>query len=171
MSVKILLTPLPYPLISNLDFMKNFIKKYPIYVFIAGLAVLLLAQQKIVMPLVYEVIKSDLFLVDSQDKASQLPISTHLTEIAFMHCNKYIKSELPSELSIAFPEKPINAWSLGNYQYVINAEISINDNTSSNVRAKKYACRITYNDGDNQKGINDSDNWTIDGISGLDNVE
>ncbi|MDO9106941.1 MAG: hypothetical protein Q7U57_18515 [Methylovulum sp.] len=150
--------------------MKNFIKKYPMLLFIAGFAVLLLTQQKIVMPLVYEVVKSDLFLVDSNDKASQLPISTNLTEIAFMHCNKYIKTELGPDKSIVFPEKPINAWSLGNYQYVINAEITITDNVSSNAMIKKYACRITYNDSDDQKEINNFDHWTINGVSGLDNI-
>lgn len=124
------------------------------------------------MPLVYEVIKSDLFLVDSKDKASQLPISTHLTEIAFINCNKYIESKIAPNLSIIFPEKPINAWSLGNYQYVINAKVNINDSTSkNNVNTKKYACRITYNDSDNLEDVNNFDNWTIDGISGLDSIQ
>lgn len=151
--------------------MKNFILRHPVFFFIAGLSILFLAQQKIVMPLVYQVIQSDFFLVDSKDKASQLPISTHLTEIAFMHCNKHIKSEFGSKASITFPEKPINAWSLGNYQYVINAKVNITDNGSSNARAAKYACRITYNDGDNQENVNDFDSWTIDGISGLGSVD
>ncbi|MDD2724951.1 MAG: hypothetical protein PHH59_13135 [Methylovulum sp.] len=149
--------------------MKNFIKNHPILKLIIGLAALLLIQQKVVMPLVYEVIKSDMFLVDSNDKASQLPISTHLTEIAFTHCNQYIKSKLDPNLAITYPEKPINAWSLGNYQYVINAEITISSEPSKS-STKKYACRITYNNGDNQDGVSDFDNWTIDGLSGLDEI-
>ena len=123
------------------------------------------------MPLVYQVIQSDLFLVDSNDKASQLPISTNLTGIAFMHCNKHIKSEIDTDTAIVFSEKPINAWSLGNYQYVINAEASVTDNTSGNVQAKKYACRISYNDGDNLENINNFDSWSITGVSGLNNIQ
>jgi hypothetical protein len=148
--------------------MKNFLRKYPFFALIIGGAALLFTTQKILMPFVYDVIKSDLFLVDSNDKASQLPISTQLTGIAFSNCNKHIKTILTPNTTIVFPEKPINAWSLGNYQYVINAEITVT--TSSGSASHKYACRITYNDGDNQQGVNDPENWTIDGLSGLDKI-
>jgi hypothetical protein len=148
--------------------MKKFLRKYPVFALILGGAALLFTTQKILMPFVYDVIKSDLFLVDSNDKASQLPISTQLTGIAFANCNKHIKSILAPDVSIAFPEKPINAWSLGNYQFVINAEIVVT--TPSGPTPHKYACRITYNNGDDQQGVNDSENWTIDGLSGLDKV-
>lgn len=144
-------------------------KKHPFLVLIAGLAILILTQQKIIMPLVYEVIKSDLFLVESKDTASPLPISTPLTALAFMHCNNHIKSLLGPDTSITFPDKPLNAWSLGNYQYVINAEIGITSNTSKTVK-KKYACRINYKNGDDQNGVDDVNNWSIVGLSGLDNL-
>ncbi len=149
--------------------MKTFLKKHPAFVLIIGLCALFFTQQKVVMPLVYEVIKSDLFLVDSNDKASQLPISTHLTELAFNNCNQYIKSKLASNITVTFPGKPINAWSLGNYQYVINAEITTSsDPTKTNTH--KYACRITYKNGDDQEGVEDLKNWTVDGLSGLENI-
>ncbi|WP_174626597.1 hypothetical protein [Candidatus Methylobacter favarea] len=122
------------------------------------------------MPLVLDVIKSDLFLVDSKDQGSQLPVSTPLTDLAFMHCNNYIKSELGSNLAVSFHEKPIKAWSLGNYQYVINAEIDITDDLNNKVNTKKYVCRITYHNGDDEKGVADFDNWSIEGLSGLDNI-
>ncbi len=144
-------------------------KKYPTLIFIVLLAALLLTQQKIIMPLVYEVIKSDFFLVDSKDQASQLPISTHMTDIAFANCNKYIKAKLKPNTSIVFSSKPLNSWSLGNYQYVINAEIDITDDKSSTM-TKRYACRITYKNGDDQEGIENLDNWTITGISGIDDI-
>lgn len=144
-------------------------KKYYFLFLIAGFAVLILITQKLIMPLVQDVIKSDLFLIDSKDQASQLPISTPLTDLAFMHCNNYIKSEFGSDVAVNFHEKPIKAWSLGNYQYVINAEIDITDD-STNVNTKKYVCRITYNDGDDEKGAIDFDNWSIEGLSGLDNI-
>ncbi len=119
------------------------------------------------MPFVYKVIQSDLFLVDSKDQGGQTPISTPLTGLAFKHCNSYIKSKLESDLSINFPEKPLNAWSLGNYQYVINAEIDITSPTAGTT-TKKYACRINYKNGDNDEGSLDFTNWSIEGLSGLD---
>ncbi|OYV16783.1 MAG: hypothetical protein CG441_1635 [Methylococcaceae bacterium NSM2-1] len=84
-----------------------------------------------------------------------------------MHCNNYIKSELGSDVSVAFPEKPLNAWTLGNYQYLISAEVTITSDTTS---TKKYVCRITYNNGDNEEGALDFENWSIIGMSGLDDL-
>jgi hypothetical protein len=138
-------------------------------VLIVGLIALILLQREVIMPLVYQVVKSDLFLVDSKDQGNMLAVSTPLTELAFMHCNKYIKSELDPDLTITFPDKPINAWSLGNYQYVVNAEISITSETTGTT-TKKYVCRITYKNGDDQTGIADFDNWSIYGLSGLDDL-
>jgi hypothetical protein len=142
-------------------------KKYRMLVLIAGLAVLLLSQYKLIMPFIYKVVASDLFLVDSKDQASQLPISTPLSAIAFTHCNNYIKSKLGPDVAVIFPEKPLNAWTLGNYQYLISAEVNI---TGSNTSTKKYACRITYNNGDNEEGALDFENWSIIGLSGLDDL-
>jgi hypothetical protein len=144
-------------------------KKYRILLLIAGLAVLLLTQYKVIMPFIYKVVASDLFLVDSKDQASQLPISTPLSGIAFMHCNNYIKSKLGPDVTIIFPEKPLNAWTLGNYQYLISAEVTITSGTVSTT-PKKYACRITYNNGDNEEGALDFDNWSIIGVSGLEDL-
>lgn len=140
-------------------------KKY--LLLLAGLGVLLAIMRFIIMPLVLEVVASDAFLVESKDEGSPLPISTPLTAIAFNHCNTYIKSELGNEVSVSFPEKPINAWGFGNYQYIIHAEFTIAGNAST---PKKYTCRITYQNGDDQTGISDFDNWSIDGLSGLDDI-
>ena len=147
--------------------MKKFINKYPFIVLVLGLALLLLTQQKIILPFVYEIAGSDLFLIESNDKSSQLPISTPLSELAFKNCNKYIESKLPTNSHATFSEKPLNAWSLGNYQYVINAEATIFD-AASKSNTHKYACRITYKNGDDQQGINDINNWSIEGLSGID---
>lgn len=141
-------------------------KKYSTLAILIGFAALLLTQQKIVMPLIYDVIKSDLFLVDSNDKASQLPISNHLTDLAFNHCNKYISSKLNTS---KFTAKSLHSWSLGNYQYVINAEANFIDENQKPL-LKKYVCRITYTKGDDQSGIENFDDWSISGISGIDNL-
>lgn len=121
------------------------------------------------MPFVYKIVQSDLFLVDSKDQGGQSPISTPLTKLAFIHCNNYIKSKLGPDVSISFPENPLNAWSLGNYQYVINAEIDITNSTAGTI-TKKYICRINYKNGDNDEGSLDFSNWSIEGLSGLDSI-
>ncbi|MBL6985990.1 MAG: hypothetical protein ISR72_02905 [Methylobacter sp.] len=144
-------------------------KKYSILIFIVCLTTLILIQQKVIMPFVYKVIQSDLFLVDSKDQGGQLSITTPLTGIAFMHCNNYIKSKLGPDVSISFAEKPLNAWSLGNYQYVINAEFDITSPTESTI-TKKYVCRINYKNGSNDEGSLDFSNWSIEGLSGLDSI-
>ncbi|MCX7106431.1 MAG: hypothetical protein NTV66_02480 [Methylococcales bacterium] len=142
-------------------------KKYRFLIFVVGLIALLLTQYKLVMPFIYKVASSDLFLVDSKDQSSQQAISTPLSNIAFMHCNNYIKSELGPDVTIVFPEKPLNAWTLGNYQYLISAEINVSGGDKTITSNKKYACRITYNNGDDQEGALDFENWSIIGLSGV----
>jgi hypothetical protein len=141
-------------------------KKYKNLLFILAFIALLLSQYKLVMPLMYKIAASDLFLVDSKDQASQLPISTTLTSIAYMHCNHTIKSEIGPDAVVSFPEKPLNAWSMGNYDYLIHGEYGITDQNSK-ATSKNYTCRIAYKNGDDQEGILDFDNWSIVGLSGL----
>jgi hypothetical protein len=143
-------------------------KKYSILFLIVGIAALILFTQKLILPLVYDVAKSDAFLIDSKDQGSQMPLSNSMTDLAFIHCNNYIKSELGDDVSIAFPEKPLNSWSLGNYEYVVNAEAAFT--SASNTASKKYACRIAYENGDNLDGALDFANWSIEGIDGIDEI-
>ena len=147
--------------------MKNFLRKHSLIAILVGLGLLLLMQQKVIMPLVYDVVSSDLFLVDSKEEASQYPVSTHMTESAFNQCNKYIKTEMDPKKTIAFAEKPINSWSEGNYNYLINGEVTITDE-ATNVSTKKYACRISYNKKEDESGLNDPENWTVNGLVGID---
>lgn len=149
--------------------MKNFIKKHSIIALILGLGLLILFQNLVVMPLVNDVIKSDAFLVDSKDQGSQIPVTTEMTAIAFMHCNNYIKSELDSDVAVTFANKPIKAWSMGNYQFLINAEIHIADAAGKMV-TQKYVCRVTYDNGDDMEGVQDFDNWTLVGLSGIEGI-
>ena len=144
-------------------------KKFPIITLIVALAALLLFQSKVVVPLMQDVASSEFFLTDTETKASSQAISTPMTNMAFMQCNNYIREQFDTEVSITFPSEPINAWDLAGYQYVINAEIEISENNSSPA-LKKYVCRIQYENGKDQEGAMDKDNWSIHGLSGLDEV-
>ena len=146
--------------------MKN---KFTAIFFFIGLVALIVLQRELVMPLINKVVSSDLFLVESDDKGSDQAVSNELTDLAFAHCNNYIKDELDDEFTVTFSQKPINAWSIGNYQYVINGEIEINSPDAGNM-IKKYVCRISYSKGNDQSGIMDGDNWSVYGLSGIDEI-
>ncbi|MFA5983835.1 MAG: hypothetical protein WC782_07435 [Methylococcaceae bacterium] len=141
-------------------------KKYPMLLFVLGLLALILLQKEVVMPLVNEVIKSDLFLVDTPDKGDIVPVSTNLSKIAFKHCNNLIKAKLKDELTPTFADKALNSWDTGNYQYVINGTVDITSNNAGTI-TKKYICKISYKNGGNEEGALDINNWSLDGLSGI----
>jgi hypothetical protein len=121
------------------------------------------------MPFVYKVIQSDLFLVDTEDTGSASPTTTPFTNLAFFQCNAYIKTKLSANTTATFPDKPINSWSLGGYQYLINSEFTVNKENAA-TQSLKYTCRISYKNGKNEEGSADADNWSIDGITGIDDL-
>jgi len=133
---------------------------------IIGLVALLAFQAKVVMPYVYDIAASDLFLEDSGDESLRTSTSNEMTTAAFLQCNNYIADEILPDNTISFPTTPINAFSLGNFRYVVNADIDIQPADSASF-IKRYVCRIQYSDGDDKTGLLNSDNWSIDGLSGL----
>lgn len=146
--------------------MKN---KFTAFFFLLGLVALILFQRELVMPLVKKVVNSDLFMVDTNDKGSDESVSNIHTQLAFSNCNNYIKQELDNDYTVLFAEKPINAWAIGNYQYVINAEVEITGaNTGSKI--KRYVCRISYTEGSDESGLMNPDNWSVYGLSGIDEI-
>ena len=139
-------------------------KKYTFLYALIGLVALFVLNKYVILPLVYDVIKSDAFLVDTKDQESRYPISNDMTDLGYMHCNSYIKSKLDANSSLAFPPKPIRAWTLGNYHYLINGEVKMNGAN------QKYACRINYNNGEKQEGAQDFNNWTVEGVDGIEGL-
>lgn len=137
-----------------------------IIVFALCLAGLLAIQIKFFLPLMYDIAASDLFLVESKDEASPIAISNDMTNIAFTHCNSYINKELGPENSASFASQPTNAWSLGNYEYIINAEVELASKESQGT-SHHYVCRIQYSKGDDLSGVNDINNWSVDGLTGV----
>ncbi len=146
----------------------NFFKN-KVFLFVVCLIALLVFQYKAVMPLLYDIAASDLFLVDSDDKLNRVSTNTSMTDNAFDQCNSYIANELFPEHSFTFPEQPRNAFSLGNYEYLINADIEILPADAA-AFTKRYACRIKYDNEDDTTGLSDSTNWSINGLSGLNDI-
>lgn len=140
--------------------------RYKIALFVISLIVLLAFQSKLVMPWVYKVVASDLFLEDTGDAGSQTPVSTDMTRFAFTQCNNYIAKDLGSKFSVVFPKEPINSWAIGNYEYVINADIQVTPADSTAI-TKRYACNIKYKNKGDKSGVSDADNWSVNGLSGL----
>lgn len=140
--------------------------KKKILLFVACLVVLLALQIKFILPVMRDIAASDLFLVDSKDAANPMAISNDMTALAFSHCNTYIKNDLGEEKSASFGGQPTNAWSLGNYEYIVNADVEISgkDVPSS---MHHYVCRIQYSNGDDISGAANFENWDVEGVTGL----
>ena len=143
--------------------------KNKVFLFVICLVALLVFQYKAVMPLLYDIAASDLFLVDSDDKLNRLSNNTLMTDNAFIQCNSHIANELFPEHSFTFPDQPLNAFSLGNYEYLINAEIEVLPADAASF-SRKYACRIKYGNDNDTTGLSDSSNWSINGLSGLNDI-
>ncbi len=137
--------------------------------FIACLIALIALQVKVVMPLLYDIVASDFFLEDSGDEENRISTTTPFTINAFNQCNRHITELLSPENSVSFSEQAINSFSLGNFQYVINADIEITPKNSATF-SRKYVCRIKYLEGaDNSADATLPDNWSVNGLSGLNN--
>jgi hypothetical protein len=145
------------------------VKKNSIFLLVVGIGLLLLFQQKAIMPLVYKVIQSDLFLKDTEDQGSRESISNAMTDAAFNQCNEYIKDELGEKYLLSFSNSPINTWGLGNYEYLINADISISDKNNA-AKTERYVCRIQLDkSGENTDTLN-KENWSILGVTGIEEL-
>ncbi|MGD0961885.1 MAG: hypothetical protein ABSB19_18900 [Methylomonas sp.] len=137
-------------------------------IFFALCLVLLLALQiKFILPMMNRIAASDLFLAESKDLANPLPISNDMTAIAFSNCNAYIKNKVGEDSTLMFGEKPTNVWTLGNYEYIVNADVEITPKDAPGAM-HHYVCRIQYENGDDLSGAANIDNWNMEGITGID---
>ena len=140
--------------------------KKKLLIFVACLAGLLALQIKFVLPLMYDVAGSDLFLVENKDAASPLPVSNEMTALAFGFCNAFIKNDLGEEKTASFAAQPTHAWTLGNYEYIVNADVEIAPKDTPST-LHHYVCRIQYENGDDLSGSANVENWKIEGVTGL----
>lgn len=141
-------------------------KKLIPFILVAGVVAILVFQYKAIIPFAETVATSDLFLYDSGDEGSRMASQTEMTNYAFIQCNKEIRNEIDDDIQITLPSEPLKSWSLGNYRYLINADIEVTkeDGTST---FYKYACHIEYDEGSNLEGVMDLNNWSMHGLSGL----
>ncbi len=142
---------------------------YKFFILVIGLVALITFQSKVIMPWVYEIVASDLFLEDSGDDPSRFSANTAMTDNAFEQCKTYIASEILPEQTLSFAKSPTSAFSLGNFEYIISSDVEISPPNEAGYM-EKYACRIKYLEKDDTTNITDPDNWSIIGISGLDNI-
>jgi hypothetical protein len=89
-----------------------------------------------------------------------------MTAFAFTHCNANISKELGEDKNVSFANQPTNVWSLGNYEYIVNADVEISPKEAPS-KIHHYVCRIQYANGDDTAGASNIENWSIGGISGL----
>ncbi len=142
--------------------------KNKVILFVICLVALLAFQAKVVMPLVQDVASSDPFMEDSGDEKNRASEITPMTEAAFDQCNQYIANENP-DFNFTFSTQPINAFSLGNYRYIVNADVDILPENDQLI-TRKYVCRIQFQDNSDTPNTNDPENWNIEGISGLNDL-
>ena len=144
----------------------NKMDKKKILMLLAIVIGLVLLQREFLIPMAKDVAtQTDLFLVDSNDQASMMTQSNEMTQFAFTHCNAHLKADLEGKaITVALPEKPLNAWSLGNYEYVVSAEANVTEPEKA-TRKQKYLCRISYKNGNDTSGAADFNNWSLDGLS------
>ncbi|MEE9337648.1 MAG: hypothetical protein V3U87_06175 [Methylococcaceae bacterium] len=143
--------------------------KYKFLIFAIGFVALIAFQAKVIMPWVYDIVASDLFLEDSGDDPSRFSSNTAMTDKAFEQCKTNIASKILPDETLSFTEKPTSAFSLGNFEYIISSDIEISPPDEASY-TRKYACRIRFLEKDDTANITDPDNWSISGISGLDNI-
>ena len=121
------------------------------------------------MPLVYKAAQSGLFLKDTDDQGSRESVSNAMTDAAFNQCNGYIKDELGDKFTLSFSNAPVNAWGLGNYEYLINADISISDNNTP-AKTERYVCRIQLDKSGENTDTSNKENWSIIGVTGIEQL-
>lgn len=145
--------------------MKKFLNFVALIAFFIGLLVFM---HKVVKPWVINVASSDLFLEDVSEEGGPAVDSPTMLALAYAHCSTYIENELADDEDtvINFAAKPLHSWSLGNYEYVINADFEITD-ASGVSKDKKFVCRIKYTGGP-EGNTSDLEEWSVEGMSGLD---
>ncbi len=141
--------------------------KIKVFALFASVIAIVVFQRDVLIPFAKDTAKSDLFLIESKDQGSMMTQSNDMTQFAFQHCNTLLKADLDPKTTVKLAEKPLNAWSLGNYEYVVSAEADVSHEGEA-AKKHKYVCRISFKNGDDTSGAAEFENWSLDGLSKVD---
>jgi hypothetical protein len=148
---------------SMKDFMtKIFRSKYSVIFLVLFIALLYFLQEKAIVPLVMQVVKSDAFFekpVEEDEPLGKIQTKTQRTGFALMHCKDAVKEEGDLPDNVEFLDEKYEAWALGNRHYIIRSSVRIIDPEKGQME-KAYACKIRMT-GDDEA---DSKNWEVQGV-------
>lgn len=136
--------------------------KYSVVFLILFIALLYFLQEKLISPLVMEVVKSDLFFekaVEEDEPLGKIQGKTQRTGFALMHCKEAAKEEGSLPDNAEFLDEKYEAWALGNRHYVIRSIVRVVDPEKGQIE-KPYACKIRMT-GDDEA---DPNNWEPQGV-------
>lgn len=137
---------------------KNMPKIYSIPLFILFIVGLYASLNKIIVPFVMDVAKSDLFF-EKEDESEELgKISNERTGFAFDQCKSAMKEANHVPDGSRFADAEYEAWALGGKTYLIRSHVGVS--SESGLVDRKYACKIKFAGGD----MGDAGNWSVLGV-------
>lgn len=147
--------------------MKEFFTKlvrsrYSIVFLILFIAFLYFLQEKLITPLVMEVVKSDAFFekpVEEDEPLGKVEGNRPRIGFGLSHCKEAIKKEGNLPDGAEFLDQKHEAWALGNRHYIIRSVIRIID-PEKGQQERLFACKIRMI-GDNEA---DAASWSVLGI-------
>lgn len=145
------------------DFITKMIRsKFSIIYLLLFIGAIYLIQEKAIMPLVMDVLKSDLFFektIEENEPLGKLEVRTERTAYALSNCRDAVKKEGDLDDNAVFLDHNYEAWALGNRQYLIRSSVRLADPEQGQVE-KLYACTIRMT-GEDQSN---PESWTILGV-------
>lgn len=135
-------------------------KKLKIALFLLFVVFLYVVTMKVILPIVFEVMESGLYLKKTEDDPVG-ELHSARTYTALLHCENDVRASkgLTNASRPSATEDEYKAWGLGDHTYVVKAILDVPGPDKNLVRTS-VTCKIKYDDGDES----DPDNWSILGM-------
>ncbi len=136
--------------------------KYSVLYLVLFIAALYMLQEKLIMPLVMDVVKSEAFFekpVEENEPLGKLDAKTERTGFALAHCRDAVKKEGGLPDTVQFLDDNYETWALGNRQYLVRSSIRLVDPEKGQID-KLYACTVRMIGEDQSK----PESWTTLGV-------
>lgn len=144
------------------DFVTKIIQsKYSILYLILFIGGLYYLQEKVITPLVMEVVKSDLFFekpIEENEPLGKLDGKTERSGYAMASCREAVKKEGDLPANAEFSDD-YETWALGNRQYLIRSKVKLADAQKGQIE-KLYACTVRMT-GEKQEA---PESWSLLGL-------